>query len=282
MDITKYGPQLSIALKQATVILRQVQHTFTGLGRRVADRSRKLQEALRPTVSNYLWQLFRRSQNTLTIVRRSAFDTLRSLQEAIGAGRKGVLELQASSLRTIERTKDRIIKFGSHLFAGLAQLSRRLQRGQDTLRRLGRSFIDQPRRLQKTLQSRENELRELLVSSLDAIVVTNANHSLVAANSKALDLFGVTRTNMRQFTIDAFLSHSQIQRFDGRRLPFARRETGCGKCEIRRLDGSLRVAEYGFVANFTPFRHLCRFRNVIVTHQYQPATQKTIDRKSAQ
>lgn len=268
MDITKYGPQLSIALKQATVLLRQAQDTLTGLGRRMADKSRQLQEAVRPRVSNYLWQLFRRSQNTLTIVRRSAFDTLRSLQ--------------ATSLRTIERTKDRIIKFGSRLFAGLAQLSIRLQRGQDMLRRLGRSFIDQPRRLQKTLQSRENELRELLVSSLDAIVVTNADHSLVAANSKALDLFGVTRTNMRQFTIDAFLSHSQIQRFDGRRLPFARRETGCGKCEIRRLDGSLRVAEYGFVANFTPFRHLCRFRNVIVTHPYQPATPKTIDHKSAQ
>lgn len=280
MDITKYGPQLSVALKQATVLLRQAQNTLTRLGRCVADKSRQLQEALRPT-RNYLWQLFRRGHNTLTIVRRSAVDTLRSLQEAIRARQKDVLELQATSLRTIERAKDRIIKFRSHLFAGLEQLSIHLQRGQDTLKRLGRNFADQPRRLQKKLQSRENELRELLVSSPDAIVVTNAGRSLVAANSKALDLLGVTRTNMRQFTIDAFLSHSQIQGFDGKRLPFARQETSCGKCEIRRLDGSLRVAEYGFVANFTPFRHLCRFRNVIATdHLCQSATQRTIGGKS--
>lgn len=279
MDITKYGSQLSIALEHATVLLRQVQNTLTRLGRCVADKSRQLHEALHST-GNYLWQLFRRRQNTLTIVRRSAVDTLRSVQEVIRARHKDVLELQATSLGIIERTKDRISKFRSQLFVALAQLTIRLQRGQDMLARLGRSFADRPRRLQNALRSRESELRELLVSSLDAIVVTNADGSLVAANSKALDLFGVTRTNMRKFTIDLFLPHSQIQGFAGRRLLFARRETRCGKCEIRRLDGSLRVAEYGFVANFTPFRHLFRFRNVIARDQCQPATQRTIGGKS--
>ena len=205
MDITKYGSQLFIVLEQTTVHLRQLQNTLTRMGRNVADKSRKLQEALRPA-GIYLWQLFR-----------------------------------------------------IRLFVVSGQVTMRLQRGQDTPTRLGRSVTDKPRSLQKALRSRENELRELLTSSLDAVVVTNANGSLVGANSKALDLFGVTRTNMRKFTIDVFLSHSQIQQFGGRRLPFARRETRRGKCEIRRLDGSLRVAEYSFVANFTPFRHLCRF-----------------------
>ena len=259
MDITKFGSQLFIVLEQATVHLQQVQNTLTRTGRNVANKSRKPQEALRPA-GIYLWQLFRRRQNTLTIVGRSAVDTLRRLQEAIRARKKDVRKLQATSLGTIEMTKDKITKFGSQLFVALAQVTTRLRRGQDTLTRLGRSVADKPRSLQKALRLRENELRVLLESSLDAIVVTDAAGSLVAANSKALDLFGVTRTNMRQFTIHVFLSHSQIQKFGGRRLRFTRRETRRGKCEIRRLDGSLRVADYSFVANVTPFRHLCRFR----------------------
>lgn len=259
MDITKFRSQLFIVLEQATVHLRQVQSTLTRMRRNVADKSRKLQEALRPA-GIYLWQLFRRSQNTLTILGKSAVDTLRRLQEAIRAREKDVRKLQAISLGAIEMTKDKIIKCGSQLSAVLAELTVCLQRGQDTLTRLGKSVADKRRSLQEALRSRENELRELLESSLDAIIVTNAGGSLVAANSKALDLFGVTRTNMSQFTIDAFLSHSQIEQFRRRRLPFTRRETRRGKCEVRRLDGSLRVAEYSFVANFTPFRHLCRFQ----------------------
>ena len=258
MDITKFGSQLFIVREQATVQLRQVQNTLTRMGRNVADKSRKLQEALRPA-GIYLWQLIRRRKNTLRILGRSAVDTLRRLQVAIRAREK---KLQATSLVAIEMTKDKIIKFGSQVFVALAQVTIPLRLGQDTLTRLGRSVADKPQSLPKGLRSRENELRELLESSLDAIVVTNAGGSLVAANSKALELFGVTRTNMRQFTIGAFLSHSQIQQFDGRRWPFTRRETKRGKCQIRRLDGGLRVAEYSFVPSFTPFRHLCRFSSV--------------------
>lgn len=267
MDITKFGSPLFIVRGQAIAHLRQVRNTLTRIGTNVADKSRKLQEALRPA-GIHLWQLFRRGQNTLTIVGRSTVDTLRRLQEAIRAQKENVRKLQATSLGAIETTKDRIIKCGPQLFVALAQVTIRLQRGQDTLTRLRRSVPDKPRSLQNALRSRENELRELLESSLEAIVVTNAGGSLVAANSKALDLFGLTRTNMRQFTIDVFLSHSQIQQFGGRRLPFTRRETRHGKCEIRRLDGSLRAAEYSFVPNFTPFRHLCRFRSASPTDQY--------------
>jgi len=105
-------------------------------------------------------------------------------------------------------------------------------------------------------------LRKLLASSLDAIVVTNVDRRFVAANPKALDLFGVSEANMKKFTIDAFLSHGQTLSFAGRGSPFIRREKRDGECKIRRLDGSLRAAEYIFVANFVPNRHLCRFRNV--------------------
>ena len=264
MDITKYGSQLSIMLEQATVLLRRVQSTLTRLGRNVAGKCQKLPEAIRPT-GNYLWQSFRRRQNALTIV-GGCTDTLRRLQEATRAWKEDVRKLQADSLSTIEMTKDKIIKFRSQLFVALAQLTLRLKRGRYTLARLRRRVADKPRRLQKVLQSRNDEFRGLLASCVDAIVVTNSDRSLVAANSKALDLLGVTQTNMKQFTIDVFLSHSQIQQFDGQRLLFTRRRTRRGKCEIRRLDGSLRVVEYSFVANFTPFRNLCRFRNIIATN----------------
>ena len=148
----------------------------------------------------------------------------------------------------------------------MAQLTLRLNRGQDTLTRVRRSVADRPRRLQRALESRNNELRELLASSVDAIVVTNADRSLVAANSKALDLLGVTQTNMKQFTMDMFLSRCQIQQFDRQRLPFTRREPKRGICKIRRLDGNLRVVEYSFVANFVPFRNLCSFSSITATN----------------
>lgn len=173
--------------------------------------------------------------------------------------------------------KSRKLKEAADIY--LWQLYRRRP---NTLTIVGRSVADKPRGLQKALRSSENELRELLASPLDAIVVTNADGSLIDANSKALDLFGITRTNMRQFTIGVFLSHSQIQQFDGKRLPFARRETRRGKCEIQRLDGGLRVVEYSFVGNVTPFRNLCSFRSATATDQYLPAPQRTIGRKSGQ
>jgi PAS domain-containing protein len=105
-------------------------------------------------------------------------------------------------------------------------------------------------------------LQKLLASSLDAVVVTNGDRRFVATNPKALDLLGISEANMRKFTIDAFLPHGQILDFDGTGPPFIRREERRGKCKIRRLDGSLRVAEYIFVANFVPRRHLSRFRDV--------------------
>ena len=85
---------------------------------------------------------------------------------------------------------------------------------------------------------------------------------LVAANPKALDLFGVSETNLKKFTIDAFLSGNEILYFNGNGSPFKGRVEKHGECKIRRLDGSSRVAEYVFVANFAPYQHLCRFCNV--------------------
>jgi PAS domain S-box-containing protein len=115
-------------------------------------------------------------------------------------------------------------------------------------------------------------LRKLLASSRDAIVVTNAQRRFVAANPKALDLFGVSEAHLGKFTVDVFLSRGLIAQYNGNGSSFRRRTTKHGKCEVRRLDGSLRVAEYSFVANFVPARHLYSFRNVATANQYQPAS----------
>ena len=155
-----------------------------------------------------------------------------------------------------------IAKFRSGLLIALEQIAVHLQRAQNTLTRLARSVVERRQRLKEAIRDRENSLRKLLAGSPDAIVVTNGDHRFVAANPKALGLFGISETNMRKFTIDAFLPSSQILDFDADGPPFMRREEKHGKCKIRRLDGSVRVAEYVFVANFVPLRHLFRFHNV--------------------
>jgi PAS domain S-box-containing protein len=110
--------------------------------------------------------------------------------------------------------------------------------------------------------SRENGLQLLLTISPDPVVVIDGEHRFVDANTKALDLFGISKTNLVKFTIDTFLSYKAIAKCDRYRSAFVRRPEKHGKCEIRRLDGSLRPAEYIYIPNFVRFRHLFRFRDV--------------------
>jgi len=164
-------------------------------------------------------------------------------------------------------TNGKISEFRSQLFSASEQLTVQLRLAQNALARLGRMVAEKPRRLREALRARENYLLTLLASSRDAIVVTNVDRRVVAANPKALDLFGVSEANMEKFTIDVFLSHGQSLYFTGHGSRFIRREKRHGECKIRRLDGSLRIVEYIFVADFVPNRHLCRFRNVKTTRQ---------------
>jgi PAS domain-containing protein len=150
------------------------------------------------------------------------------------------------------------IKFKSQASIALEQATVYLQRARRIFTRLRSGAAD---KLQDARRAPANDLGKLLANSLDAIVVTNDDQCLVDANPKALDLFGVSELNMRKFTIDTFLSHCQI--LEVRRKWFAiRRDERYGKCTIRRLDGSLRVADYLFVAKIIPRNHLYRFLNV--------------------
>jgi PAS domain S-box-containing protein len=156
-----------------------------------------------------------------------------------------------------------ITKCLSPISIALEQLTVHFRSAQRALSRVGRTVSDRGQRLQDTLHAREHEMRELLASSLDAIVVVSADHSLIAANSKARELFGISQRNIREFNVDAFLSPGQIPGLAENSRPFIRHKEKHGVCEIRRLDGGVRVAEYIFVANFLPLRHVCRFRNIV-------------------
>jgi PAS domain S-box-containing protein len=117
-------------------------------------------------------------------------------------------------------------------------------------------------RLWGTLSSGEASLREVLATSLDAIVVTSRDHRFITANPKALELFGISGANVQVFTLDLFMSSDTLSDFDAASSPFLTRAERLGTCNIRRLDGTLRTAEYAFVSNFVPHRHLSRFRTV--------------------
>ena len=208
----------------------------------------------------------RQTQRTL---KRLGTSVARRLQEALHAIKNDWRKLVAIPLNAAAVTEGAI---GRQVWIGLQSIAVYLGQAQNTLIRLERSVLEKPRRLHEVLRVRENALRISLASSIDAVVVINGRRHFVDANPKALDLFGISQTNMGKFTIDAFLSRGQIPKLDVNSSRFSRREAKRGKCEIRRLDGSLRIAECTYIANFVPFRHLCRFRNATESDQYRPPT----------
>ena len=152
--------------------------------------------------------------------------------------------------------------FRASLFAVFENVSVRLQRARDALANLKQRAIKEHRRWQEVLLERKGRVGRLLADSLEAVVVTNDKRRLLAANPPALALLGVSPKNLERFTIDAFLPASELLEFERNGPLFLRGRERRGECEIRRLDGSRRVVEFTFQANFVPRRHLSRFRDV--------------------
>jgi len=192
-----------------------------------------------------------------------------SLRETVRASQSRLRKLVEFSRDATVAANARITR---EVFMGLGHAAIRLEQAQSAMIRLGRTIVARHRRRQQSIRGRENELRTLLECSPDAIVVADGGRRFIEANQKGLDLFGVSEANMRKFTVDTFLPPGQIPEFERNGSPFRRRNATYGRCEIRRLDGSLRVAEYRFFANFVPFRHVYKFHNVVAMNQYRPAT----------
>ena len=172
---------------------------------------------------------------------------------------RGIL---AGSVDTAVVANAKIAKFSSQFLGVLKQAPAYLRQALEPLTESGRYVLGKARHLQDARRARESVLRELLSNSVDAVVVTNLDRRFVAANLIALDLFGVSETNITQFTIDAFLLEDEFLRHDANGLPFISPEETQGACKIRRLTGHLRIADYIFVLNFVPFRHLFIFRSI--------------------
>jgi PAS domain-containing protein len=287
MEITKFSSQCFAALEQVTVNVRRALNTLTVWGKTVPEKTRRLQESYRASelqkvlagsldaiavtthkITKFRPQLVAALQQVSAHVRqvlnglaewgKSVPEKTRRLQESYRASK--LQKVLASSLDAIVVAIHKISKFGSRLFAALQQMTVHLRRTRNTLAGRWKNARQKTRKLQEARRARESDLQELMASSVDAIVLTNADRRFVAANPRALHLFGVSEANIRHFTIDAFLL-GQIRTLEGNGLPFISREEKQGECQIRRLDGSLRLTEYMFVANFVPFRHLFRFRN---------------------
>ena len=262
--ITRFRSQAFIALNKVTAHLQGAQKTIAGLGKGVINKSRRLHEARR-TRGNDLRKLLVDSLGAITVAngkitrfRSQAFIALnkvtahlqRAQKTIAGLGRgaankllearrtrgNNLRKLLDDSLGAITVANGKITRFRSQAFIALNKVTAHLQGAQKTIAGLGRGAINKSRRLHEARRTKENDLRELLENSLDAIVVTSGDRRLVSANPKALDLFGVSELNMRKFTIDTFLSPCQILELRRRWFPL-RRDERHGKCKIRRLDG---------------------------------------------
>lgn len=220
MVITKFRTQLSVSLDQASACLQLTENVLDQLQRRVV---------------NYLQQ-----------VRHDLATDLRNLR----AGSRDALIVGS----------EKIARMGSQISATSRQAAKKLQTAQNAITGLERSIADKPRRTREARWAKENELRSSLASSVDPVVVTDGDRRLVAANAKALTLFGISELNMRNFTLDTFVVNVEPWDFD-RDSSLESHEARLSRCKIRRLDGGLRIAECQFVADIVPRRHLYKFLN---------------------
>ena len=282
MVIMKIRSQLSVMFEKAPVYLEQAEITLTRLQKSAADELKEVRQQ-----SEDVLRKLRASSHESVIVANEMVTRLGSgvssasrrvivqVQIAQGTaatlGRTGVDKVQKlrreseNALRrlgagchdAIVATGGKVARLGSQVSAASKQVAMKLQKAQNALTGVARTIADKPRRKREARWARENELGSLLASSLDAIVVTDSDRRLVAANAKALELFGISESNIRNFTLDAF-----VPNFDWNGSSFESQEVRLNRCKIRRLDGALRVAECQFVAGIVPRRYLCKFLNV--------------------
>ena len=250
--------RLPIVLEQTRTHLRQAHEHSAKVTARVAEKRRMLQERIESRLPIALEQAkgsFREVHDHSTKLAASATDRQRKLREALRLKENNLHALFADALgRGLEASRS-VRGHETRFPAALKQAKVRFRQAENKFKKLASNVVGKPKK------PRENDLQQLLSSSQDAVVVTSVDHRFVAANPRALSLFGISERNMKMFTIDAFLSRRQIPLFDEIGASFTSGKERCGECKIRRLDGSSGVAEYIFVANYVPFLHVCRFHN---------------------
>ncbi len=257
MENTRFSSRLSVALEQTTLRIRQILNPLTELTKTVFRNVRELCKGSLDAVIAANAKISRFTSQFHNTVKHETLHLRHALQpftERLKAALQKIPELLAVSL-------DRAVTANAKISAALREAPGHLRHALNPFTKLGKNVIDKTRSLQDARRGKENDLRQLLASSAEAVVVTNVDRRFITANPSALHLFGVSEANLTQFTIDAFLLEGEILHLNENGLPFISREETQGECKIRRLTGNLRIADYIFVANFLPFRHLFIFRN---------------------
>jgi PAS domain-containing protein len=265
MEITKFSSQLSVALVQARLRLRRSLNQLTERAKNAVEEMRELLTGSLDAAAVAKSKIAKFSSQLLVALKQPTLylrQALNPLSERGKSALQKILESLASSLDAAVVVNGKFTKSSSQFLVALKQAPARLRQALEPLTERGKNVLEKARNLQEARRARENDLRELLTNSVDAVVVTNVDRRFIAANPVALNLFGVSETNITQFTINAFLLEGEILHLDGNGLPFISREETQGECKIRRLTGDLRIADYIFIANVVPFRHLFIFRNV--------------------
>jgi PAS domain-containing protein len=188
----------------------------------------------------------------------SALEKLHTLQRE---SKEELQKLRATSHDALVHANGKISHFGSQISTAARQLATPFQKAYHSLVTAGQNVINKPRTIREARRASQTELLELLADSPDAIVVTDRDRRLVAANSIALDLFGISEHNLRNFTMDAFLAQDPFPDVEANPPAFRHREDRQCKCKIRRLDGSLQVAECVLVDHGLPREHVYKFIN---------------------
>jgi PAS domain-containing protein len=277
--IERIKPHISVLLKKAAVVGQRTQESLKVGG----YKARSLGQAVH--TRKYYWPELRKggavviavtsvgiaksraylaelSERVWVHLRQARQDLASDKQkmEKVVAARKA--DLEAGYVAAMVATNRGLKRVAGLIYMPLEYGTRSIQRAGRKVANAGREIASKPRRIREARKARENDLLNLMATSLDAIVVTDDEHRFVAANTNALQLFGVSNANIRNFTLDSFIANGHVAGFNGNGASFGSSEMKKGNCKIQRLDGNVRLAEYEFMANHVPLRHLCIFRSV--------------------
>jgi PAS domain-containing protein len=283
MEVARFRSQFFILLEQLSMQYRQAQQTLANIGREIGYTVRVAGKTVH--ARKYYWPELRRTGTAAIVLTNRGIESIKPHISALLT--KVALVGQRTQDNLVEPVVYKALSLGQAVHtrryywpvlqkggalviaaisagianstAYLAELSKRTsghvrQAGQKVAN-TGREIASKPHRARDARKARENDLLNLMETSLDAIVVTDDAHRFVAANTNALQLFGVSYANIKNFTLDSFIANAQVAGFNGHSA------SKTGNCKIRRLDGKVRLAEYEFTANHVPFRHLCIFRS---------------------
>src|SRR3954469_17229920 len=114
----------------------------------------------------------------------------------------------------------------------------------------------------KALKEREQELRALFDSALDAMLIADDFGNYVEANPAACELFGLSKEELRKSKVADFVEPGREPEVMQAWREFLEQGEQKGVFRLYRRDGTIRELEFTAKANILPGRHLSILRDV--------------------